>query len=122
MKKIRLLLPLVGLMLVASCSSAPRERVIPADGSASSFILNRAEYGFTIYIVNSATRYRLGFVDAMRSGRFKIPGEVVSTGGVFQLVAEGRGGAHGDGLSEPFQVKPGDIVNWRIPDNSLYVR
>lgn len=115
-------LPVLLLVLVAaSCAQGPTERVIPADGSASAFVLNRMDFGVTVYAISSAGRVRLGFVDVMRSGRFKVPGEMVAAGGAFQLLAEGRG-AHGDLLSQPFAVQAGDILNWRLPDAEVHVR
>lgn len=108
-------------VVMVGCASAPVEREIPADGSASAFVLNRSEFGITVYVVNSAARYRLGFVDPMSSGRFRIPGNLVAAGGAFGFQAEGRG-LGPDYVSEPFVIQPGFIANWRLPDNSVYVR
>jgi|GEM_PF-1330250 len=122
MRKLRLLsVVLLTLMVSASCGARSGEKVIPADGSASAFVLNRSEVAFTVFVVSNTGRYRLGFVDALRSGRFKIPGEVVAAGGTYTLFAEGRG-AYGDVQSEVFPLQAGDIVNWRVPDNNLSVR
>lgn len=108
-------------LLLVACATTPVEREVPADGSASAFVLNRSQFGMTVYIANSATRHRLGFVDAMSSGRFRVPGGMVLAGGSFQLVAEGRG-AGGDYVSDPFTIQPGYIANWRLPDNNVSVR
>lgn len=103
------------------CASGPVEREIPADGSASAFVLNRSQFGATVYIAASVGRHRLGFVDPMSSGRFSIPGPLVAAGGSFQFVAEGRG-AGPNFISDPFVLQPGYIANWRLPDNDVYVR
>lgn len=115
------MLAILAVVLFAGCASTPEQREIPADGSASASILNREDFGFTVYIVGSTGRYRLGFVDALSSGRFRIPGEMVEQGGSFQFYAEGRGAA-GNYASEPFVVQPGAIVNWRFPEPQVYVR
>ena len=112
---------ILAVTFLAGCASAPVEREIPADGSASASILNRQDFGFTVYIVSSTGRFRLGFVDALSSGRFRIPGEMVAQGGSFQFYAEGRGAA-GNYASDPFVVQPGSIVNWRFPEPNVYVR
>jgi hypothetical protein len=80
-----------------------------------------SEFGITVYITNSSQRYRLGFVDALSSGRFRIPGEMVLGGGSFSLLAEGRGSGP-DYVSDPFVIQPGFIANWRLPDNDIHVR
>ncbi len=108
-------------LVMAACATTPTEREVPADGSASAFILNRGQFGMTVYVSNSTQRHRLGFVDPLSSGRFRIPGEMVLSGGTFQLFAEGRG-AGGDSVSDPFVIQPGYIVNWRLPDNDVSVR
>lgn len=114
---------LAAILAVAliGCVSAPVEREIPADGSASAFVLNRTEFGITVYVVSSVNRYRLGFVDPMSSGRFRIPGQMVTAGGSFNLVAEGRGPGPSY-ASDPFVIQPGFIANWRLPDNHVSVR
>lgn len=122
MRSLRLLPVLLGILLIVACVREPAEREIPADGSASAFVLNRMDFGITVYAISSAGRHRLGFVDAMRSGRFKVPGEMVAAGGRFQLLAEGRSGARGDAISEPFLLQPGSNLNWRLPANDVYVR
>lgn len=109
------------LVLAAACATTPVEREVPADGSASAFVLNNSQFGATIYIVYSGGRYRLGFVDPLSSGRYRVPGELVLGGGSFQMLAEGRG-AGPDYMSDPFVVSPGYIINWRLPDNNIYVR
>lgn len=109
------------LVAAVACASTPVEREIPADGSASAFVLNSSQFGVTVYMQHSAGRYRLGFVDPLQSGRFRVPGEFVLAGGSFQLIAEGRG-AGPDYISDPFVIQPGYIVNWRLPDNNVYVR
>ena len=106
---------------LVGCATTPVEREIPADGSASAYVLNRSEGAITVYIVSSAQRYRLGFVDPMSSGRFKIPGSMVLSGGSFNLIAEGRG-AYPDYVSDRFVIQPGYIANWRLPDNNVHVR
>ena len=107
--------------VLAGCATGPIEREIPADGSASAFVLNRSESGITVYVAASVGRHRLGFVDPMSSGRFRIPGELVLAGGAFHFVAEGRGpGANY--VSDPFVIQPGYIANWRLPDNDVFVR
>ena len=121
MRIIRMTFAVAFALFVAGCSSAPVEREVPADGSASAFVLNRSQFGITVYVAGSANRYRLGFVDAMSSGRFRIPGEMVLAGGTFSLVAEGRG-AGPDFVSDPFVIQPGYIANWRLPDNDINVR
>ena len=121
MRTIRTTLALAFALVLTACASTPTEREVPADGSASAFVLNRSQFGMTVYIANTTTRHRLGFVDAMSSGRFRIPGALVLSGGSFQMVAEGRG-AGGDFLSDPFTIQPGYIANWRLPDNNISVR
>ena len=121
MRIIRSALAIVVAVGIAGCATTPVEREIPADGSASAFVLNRSEYGITVYIANSATRHRLGFVDPMSSGRFRVPGPLVLGGGSFLFLAEGRGPGP-DYQSDPFVIQPGYIANWRLPDNSVYVR
>ena len=120
----RILRPALAAILVIAltgCATTPVEREIPADGSASAFVLNRGQYGITVYVANNATRLRLGFIDPMSSGRFRIPGEMVLQGGAFALQAEGRGRGP-DFYSDPFVIQPGYIASWRLPDNSIYVR
>lgn len=112
---------LLFLAFLPGCATGPVEREIPADGSASAFVLNREDYGFTVYIVSSVGRHRLGFVDALSSGRFRIPGEMVAQGGSLHFYAEGRGSA-GNTASDPFVVQPGSIVNWRFPESNVFVR
>ena len=121
MRIIRMAFAVVLLVALAGCATTPTEREVPADGSASAFVLNRSQFGITVYIVSSVTRYRLGFVDAMSSGRFRVPGEMVAQGGSFNLVAEGRG-AGPDYVSDPFVIRPGFIANWQLPDNDVHVR
>ena len=121
MRILRTTLALAFAIVLASCASTPTEREVPADGSASAFVLNRSQFGITVYIANNAARHRLGFVDAMSSGRFRVPGPLVLSGGSFQLIAEGRG-AGGDYISDPFTIQPGYIANWRLPDNNVNVR
>ena len=121
MRMIRTTLALAFALVLVACASTPTEREVPADGSASAFVLNRSQFGMTVYIANNATRHRLGFVDAMSSGRFRIPGQMVLGGGSFNLVAEGRG-AGDDYISDPFTIEPGYIANWRLPDNNVSVR
>ena len=121
MRMIRTTLVLAFALVLTACATTPTEREVPADGSASAFVLNRSQFGMTVYIATSSTRHRLGFVDAMSSGRFRIPGPMVLNGGTFTLVAEGRG-AGGDYLSDPFTIEPGYIANWRLPDNNVSVR
>ena len=121
MRITRTALLVVLAVVLTSCATTPVEREVPADGSASAFVLNRSQFGITVYIAGSANRYRLGFVDAMSSGRFRIPGEMVLAGGSFALVAEGRG-AGPDYVSDPFVIQPGYIANWRLPDNNIHVR
>lgn len=121
MRIIRTALVAAFVVMLAACATAPTEREIPADGSASAFVLNRSQFAITVYIVNSAARHRLGFVDPLSSGRFRIPGTMVSAGGAFGFQAEGRG-VGPDYVSEPFVLQPGFIANWRLPDNSVYVR
>ena len=121
MRIIRTALAAILAVALVGCASAPVEREIPADGSASAFVLNRSEFGITVYIVSNASRQRLGFVDPMSSGRFRIPGTMVAAGGAFGFQAEGRG-LGPDYESEPFVIQPGFIANWRLPDNAVYVR
>ena len=121
MRTVRTTLALAFALVLAACASAPTEREVPADGSASAFVLNRSQFGMTVYIANTTTRHRLGFVDAMSSGRFRVPGPLVLAGGTFLLLAEGRG-AGGDFTSDPFTIQPGYIANWRLPDNNVSVR
>ncbi|HEX6589020.1 MAG TPA: hypothetical protein VF039_08355 [Longimicrobiales bacterium] len=109
------------VLLAGACASTPTEREIPADGSASAFVLNSGDGSYTVYVQSSSGRVRLGFVEPLSSGRFRVPGELVSAGGPMTLQAEGRGAA-GNFLSEPFVLQPGYIVNWRLPDNNVYVR
>ena len=109
------------LALAGACATTPTEREIPADGSASAFVLNSGEGAYTVYVVSSAGRFRLGFVEPLSSGRFRVPGEMVRGGGSFNLIAEGRG-ASPNFQSTSFVIQPGYIVNWRLPDNSVYVR
>jgi len=121
MRTIRTALAVLLAVALTGCATTPTEREIPADGSASAFVLNRSQFGITVYIASSANRYRLGFVDALSSGRFRIPGEMVAQGGSFNLVAEGRG-AGPDYVSDPFVIRPGFIANWQLPDNDVHVR
>ena len=121
MRIIRMTFALALVLVLFGCATTPVEREVPADGSASAFVLNRSEFGITVYVVGSANRYRLGFVDPMSSGRFRIPGEMVLAGGSFTLVAEGRG-VGPDYISDPFVIQPGYIANWRLPDNDVNVR
>ena len=121
MRIIRMTFALALALVLVGCATTPQEREVPADGSASAFVLNRSEHGATIYVVGSTNRYRVGFVDPMSSGRFRIPGEMVLAGGSFNMVAEGRGSGP-DFISAPFVLQPGSIVNWRLPDNNLHVR
>lgn len=121
MRIIRSTLAVAFALVLAGCATTPTEREVPADGSASAFVLNRSEFGITVYITNSAGRYRLGFVDALSSGRFRVPGDLVLAGGSFSLVAEGRGSGP-DYISDPFVIQPGYIANWRLPDNDIHVR
>jgi hypothetical protein len=121
MRTIRMTFAVALALFLAGCATAPVDREVPADGSASAFVLNRSEFGMTVYVAGSANRYRLGFVDAMSSGRFRIPGEMVLAGGSFSLVAEGRG-VGPDYISDPFVIQPGYIANWRLPDNDIHVR
>ena len=109
------------LVLGGACATTPTEREIPADGSASAFVLNSGDGSYTVYAVSSSGRFRLGFVEPLGSGRFRVPGEMVLAGGAFTLMAEGRG-ASPNFQSEPFILQPGYIVNWRLPDNNIYVR
>lgn len=109
------------LVLAGACASTPTEREIPADGSASAFVLNSGDGSYTVYVVNSTGRVRLGFVEPLGSGRFRVPGNMVLAGGSFTLQAEGRGSSP-NFQSEPFIVQPGYIVNWRLPDNIVHVR
>ena len=109
------------VVLAGACATTPTEREIPADGSASAFVLNSGDGSYTVYAVSSSGRFRLGFVEPLSSGRFRVPGEMVLAGGAFTLIAEGRG-ASPNFQSEPFVIQPGYIVNWRLPDNSVYVR
>lgn len=113
--------PALLLVLAGACASAPTEREIPADGSASAFVLNSSDGSYTVYVQSSSGRFRLGFVEPLSSGRFRVPGELVLAGGTFTLLAEGRG-ASPNFQSEPFVVQPGYIVNWRLPDNNVFVR
>lgn len=121
MRIIRTALAAILAVALVGCATAPVEREIPADGSASAFVLNRSEFGITVYVVSSASRHRLGFVDPMSSGRFRIPGTMVTAGGAFGFQAEGRG-LGPDYVSEPFVIQPGYIANWRLPDNAVFVR
>ena len=121
MRVIRTALAAFVAVALTGCATTPVEREIPADGSASAFVLNRSEFGITVYVANSVTRHRLGFVDPMSSGRFRIPGALVLGGGSFNMLAEGRGTGP-DYLSEPFVIQPGYIANWRLPDNDIHVR
>ena len=122
MRILRTTLALAFVLVLVACATTPTEREVPADGSASAFVLNRSQFGMTVYIVSSSgVRHRLGFVDAMSSGRFRVPGQMVIAGGSFELFAEGRG-AGGDYVSDPFTIQPGYIANWRLPDNSVSVR
>lgn len=121
MRIIRTALAAMLAVTIMGCATTPTEREVPADGSASAFVLNRGQFGITVYVVSSVARYRLGFVDPMSSGRFRIPGELVAAGGSFEFLAEGRG-AGPDYLSDPFVIQPGYIANWRLPDNDVFVR
>jgi len=121
MRIIRTTLAVALAVILVGCATTPVEREVPADGSASAFVLNRSEFGMTVYIASSSQRYRLGFVDPLSSGRFRIPGEMVLAGGSFNMIAEGRG-AGGNWISDPFVIQPGYIANWRLPDNNLNVR
>lgn len=121
MRITRTALAAIFAVAIIGCATTPVEREIPADGSASAFVLNRSQFAITVYIVSSAQRYRLGFVDPLSSGRFRIPGEMVLAGGSFNLVAEGRGPGP-DYFSDRFVLQPGFIANWRLPDNTVYVR
>lgn len=121
MRTIRSALVATLTVLLVGCASGPVEREIPADGSASAFVLNRSQFGLTVYIMASVGRHRLGFVDPMSSGRFRIPGGLVAAGGAYQFFGEGRG-VGGNYLSDPFVLQPGFIANWRLPDNDVYVR
>ena len=109
------------LITAGACASTPTEREIPADGSASAFVLNSSQFAVTVYVQSSSGRFRLGFVEPLSSGRFRVPGEMVLAGGSFTLFAEGRG-AGPNYQSDPFVVQPGYIINWRLPDNNVYVR
>lgn len=121
MRIIRRALAAIITVALVGCATTPVEREVPADGSASAYVLNRSSNGIMVYVMSSAQRYRLGFVDPMSSGRFKIPGQMVLRGGSFNLIAEGRG-VGGDYFSDPFVIQPGYIANWRLPDNNVYVR
>ena len=121
MRMIRTSLAVAIVLFLAACATTPTEREVPADGSASAFVLNSSQFGINVYIANSSQRHRLGFVDALSSGRFRIPGEMVLAGGTFEMQAEGRG-AGPDYVSDPFVIQPGYIANWRLPDNTIYVR
>ena len=121
MRIIRTTLVLLFAVALVACASTPTEREVPADGSASAFVLNRGQFGMTVYIVTSTGRYRLGFVDPLSSGRFRIPGQMVLAGGTFTLFSEGRG-AGPNYQSDPFVIQPGYIANWRLPDNDINVR
>jgi hypothetical protein len=121
MRITRTALAVILAVALSGCATGPVEREIPADGSASAFVLNRSQFGITVYIVSSSNRYRLGFVDALSSGRFRVPGQLVAQGGAFSLLAEGRG-AGPDYVSDPFVIQAGYIANWQLPDNDVHVR
>lgn len=121
MRTIRTALLATLAIALIGCASAPAEREIPADGSASAFVLNRTDVSITVYLVSTSTRHRLGFVDPMSSGRFRVPGPMVAAGGRFSFVAEGRGAGRNFG-SDPFVLQPGSIANWRLPDSNVHVR
>ncbi len=108
------LLAVVGL---GACRGAPPETgVTPAEaeGSATVRIENQSFNDYTIYVVRSGMRMRIGRSTANRTTELTIPRSVVGLASPVSFIADPIGARRAP-VSQEIVVRPGDIVTLTIP-------
>ena len=80
-------------------------------------VTNHNWANITVYIVHAGARaVRLGLVTSMTTRTFTVPADVIGYGRNLYLLADPVG-ALAPFVSEQVEVRPGDLLDWRLENN-----
>ena len=112
-------LPLLclALALPACASHPPKAETAPESvpsGGATVSVDNRSSFDMDIYVQRRDGPARLGFAPAKQATRFSIAPGLIAGSGIVQFSARPTRGGEST-ASDPFTVRPGDVLDWVIP-------
>ena len=103
---------------LAGCVSGGNRAPAGAEGEAADTravvtVENRSFYDYTMYVVRSGVRTRIGQVGAGRTAALAIPSSIVQQGTPVNVIGDPIGG--GRPVGQQFTLSPGDDVPMQIP-------
>ena len=106
----------LALMAVAACGSGSPAPPPSPIAETHLRVVNQAFADYTVYLVQSGQRIRLGTAGGLRTTVFTIPATFVSPGQTLGFLADPIGGSRA-GVSQEISVEPGDVVDLTISPN-----
>jgi hypothetical protein len=101
------------LLAAAGCARTPGQAPAP-DAPASLRVENRSFIDYTVYVLRTGQRYRLGLVNALGTQTFVLPRGLVTGPTPLRFTADPLG-ANAQSVSDEITVQPGDQVELLIP-------
>lgn len=91
--------------------------VAPAASERTALVIENNNWqDMVVYLLKDGMRHRLGNVQSLASGRFRLTPSMIGGSGSLRIVADPIGSTRA-WVSEPIHIQPGDVVQFKLENN-----